>query len=101
MLALVVILMVFLGKHKHILTCYTHTHRPVFILGLGKFLLLYFFRVPTGLEDVSKYPYLFAELIRRGYSDDDIKKVAGLNLIRVFEGVEQVRYRTWVHFCLY
>jgi membrane dipeptidase len=46
---------------------------------------------PTGLEDVSKYPYLFAELIRRGYSDDDIKKVAGLNLIRVFEGVEKVR----------
>ena len=40
---------------------------------------------------MSKYPYLFAELIRRGYSDDDIKKVAGLNLIRVFEGVEKVR----------
>ena len=44
---------------------------------------------------MSKYPYLFAELIRRGYSDDDIKKVAGLNLIRVFEGVEKVRVSAW------
>ena len=47
-------------------------------------------RVPKGLEDVSKYPALFAELIRRGYSDDEVVKVARLNLIRVFEEVEEV-----------
>ncbi len=46
--------------------------------------------VPVGLEDVSKYPALFAELISRGYSDDDLQKVARLNLIRVFSAVEEV-----------
>ena len=46
--------------------------------------------VPKGLEDVSKYPYLFAELIRRGYTDEEVKQVAGLNLISVFQQVEQV-----------
>ena len=51
-------------------------------------------RVPVGLEDVSKIPALFAELIRRGYSDSDIKKIARLNLIRVFKAVEEV------HVCL-
>ncbi len=43
-----------------------------------------------GLEDVSKYPALFAELIRRGYTDEEIKKIARLNLIRVFKKVEEV-----------
>jgi membrane dipeptidase len=43
-----------------------------------------------GLEDVSKYPALLAELMRRGYSAEDIKKVAGLNLLRVFRQVEEV-----------
>ena len=47
--------------------------------------------VPTGLEDVSKYPNLFAELIRRGFSDNDVKKISRLNLIRVFEDVENKR----------
>jgi len=47
-------------------------------------------RVPVGLEDVSKYPNLFAELIRRGYPDEDLQKIARLNLIRVFRGVEMV-----------
>ena len=47
--------------------------------------------VPVGLEDVSKYPYLFAELIRRNYSDEEVKQVAGMNLISVFQQVEQVR----------
>ncbi|XP_064398418.1 dipeptidase 1-like [Halichondria panicea] len=46
---------------------------------------------PKGLEDVSKYPYLFAELIRRGYTDDEIKKIARKNLIRVLQDVEKVR----------
>jgi membrane dipeptidase len=45
---------------------------------------------PAGLEDVSKYPDLFAELLRRGYSEADLKKIAGLNLLRVFRAAEQV-----------
>jgi len=47
-------------------------------------------RVPEGLEDVSKYPALFAELIRRGYSDADLKKIAGLNLLRVWRQADTV-----------
>lgn len=43
-----------------------------------------------GMEDVSKYPDLFAELLRRGYSKDDIKKIAGLNVLRALRGAEQV-----------
>ncbi|KAL6468863.1 hypothetical protein MHYP_G00223870 [Metynnis hypsauchen] len=48
-------------------------------------------RVPTGLEDVSKYPDLVAELLRRGWTDDEIKDALGRNLIRVFADVEAVR----------
>ena len=47
-------------------------------------------RVPKGLEDVSKYPYLFAELIQRGYSDSDIAKISRNNFLRVFKEVERV-----------
>ena len=56
-------------------------------------LFVFFFilsREPVGLEDVSTYPELFAELIRRGWSDDELVKLAGKNLIRVFTRVEQV-----------
>jgi membrane dipeptidase len=42
-----------------------------------------------GLEDVSKYPLLFAELVRRGWSDEDLRKLARENLLRVFTEVEQ------------
>ena len=45
---------------------------------------------PVGLEDVSTYPALFAELIRRGWSDGDLNKLAGANLIRAFAKAEQV-----------
>jgi membrane dipeptidase len=45
--------------------------------------------VPVGLEDVSKFPQLFAELARRGWSDADLAKLAGGNLLRVFSGAEQ------------
>ncbi|HET6797092.1 MAG TPA: dipeptidase [Gemmatimonadales bacterium] len=48
---------------------------------------------PDGLEDVSKFPDLFAELIRRGWSDDDLKKLAGQNLLRVFRSAEAVAAR--------
>ena len=44
--------------------------------------------VPAGLEDVSKFPELFAELIRRGWSDADLKKLAGRNLLRALRTAE-------------
>jgi membrane dipeptidase len=44
--------------------------------------------VIQGLEDVSKYPDLTAELLRRGYTDPDIKKILGLNILRVMRGAE-------------
>jgi membrane dipeptidase len=42
------------------------------------------------LEDVSKFPDLIAELLRRGVSDEDAGKVAGGNLLRVWRQVDQV-----------
>ena len=50
-------------------------------------------RVPAGLEDVSRYPDLLEELARRGYSDDDLRKVAGLNILRVMKQAEAVAAR--------
>ncbi len=49
--------------------------------------------VVHGLEDVSTYPALFAELARRGWSDDDLRKVAGENFLRVFAQAEAVAKR--------
>jgi membrane dipeptidase len=46
--------------------------------------------VPVGLEDVSKFPDLIAELLRRGWSEQDVQKVAGLNLLRVLRAAERV-----------
>lgn len=46
-------------------------------------------RGPVGLEDVSKYPDLFAELLRRGWTEEDLTKVAGGNLLRVLRKNEQ------------
>jgi membrane dipeptidase len=48
---------------------------------------------PEGLEDVSKFPELFAELIRRGWSDGDLKKLAGGNLLRAFREAEKTAVR--------
>ena len=48
---------------------------------------------PEGLEDVSQYPALVVELLRRGYGDDDVKKVLGLNLLRVMRSAEAVAAR--------
>src|SRR5262245_10861337 len=50
-------------------------------------------QVPVGLEDVSTFPQLFAELIRRGWSDDDLKKLAGRNMLRVLRATEQTSGR--------
>jgi membrane dipeptidase len=44
--------------------------------------------VVVGLEDVSTYPALIAELLRRGYTDEDIKKIAARNILRVMHGAE-------------
>ena len=49
--------------------------------------------VPEGLEDVSRFPYLFAELIRRGWNDNDLKKLAGGNLLRAFRAAEATAAR--------
>ena len=48
---------------------------------------------PDGLEDTSKFPFLFAELIHRGWSDADLTKLAGENLLRAFRRAEQVSQR--------
>jgi membrane dipeptidase len=45
---------------------------------------------PQGLEDVSKYPALTAELLRRQWSDEDVKKLLGLNVLRVMKQAEAV-----------
>jgi len=47
-------------------------------------------QVVQDLNDVSKYPSLTAELLRRGYSDADIKKILGQNVLRVMREVEKV-----------
>ena len=47
-------------------------------------------QVVAGLEDVSKYPDLTAELLKRGYKDEDVKKILGLNVMRVMREAEKV-----------
>ena len=49
--------------------------------------------LPAGLEDVSKYPDLIAELARRGWSDADLKKLARGNVLRAFRQAEEVAAR--------
>lgn len=43
-----------------------------------------------GLDDVTRYPYLFAELLNRGYSDNDIRKIAGRNHLRAMRQMERI-----------
>ncbi|WP_290664769.1 dipeptidase [Ignavibacterium sp.] len=45
--------------------------------------------LPIGLEDTSRYPNLIYELLRRGYTEKDIRKIFGENLIRVWRQVEE------------
>ncbi|XP_002738425.1 dipeptidase 1-like [Saccoglossus kowalevskii] len=59
---------------------------------------------PVGLEDVSKYPYLIEEMVIRNWTDENIEKLIGRNLIRVMQEVERVRdtmsdtfpYEEWI-----
>jgi membrane dipeptidase len=46
--------------------------------------------VPDGLENTAKFPDLVAELLRRGWKEDDVKKVVGLNALRVLRDAEKV-----------
>jgi len=48
---------------------------------------------PSGLEDVSTFPALTAELLRRGYTELEVKKVLGLNLLRVMRAAEATAAR--------
>ncbi|KAI6077708.1 Dipeptidase 1 [Aix galericulata] len=47
-------------------------------------------RLPTGLEDVSTYPALVAELLRRGWTEQEVRAALADNLLRVFRKVEEV-----------
>jgi membrane dipeptidase len=48
--------------------------------------------MPRGMEDCSKLPKLTEALLRRGYSEDDIRKILGGNTLRVMEAVERVSH---------
>jgi membrane dipeptidase len=50
-------------------------------------------QVVVGLEDVSTYPALFAELSRRGWSEGDLRKLAGENVLRAWRAAERVALR--------
>jgi len=49
--------------------------------------------LPVGLDDVSRFPYLVAELLRRGYSDGDVRKIMGGNILRAMRQAEEVAAR--------
>ncbi len=49
--------------------------------------------MPEGLEDVTRYPHLIAELVRRGWKDEDLKKLVGQNFVRAFAQAESVAAR--------
>jgi len=48
---------------------------------------------PVGLEDVSTYPMLFAELSRRGWAEEELQKLAGENVLRAWQEAETVARR--------
>ena len=51
------------------------------------------FALPMGLQDASGYPNLVAELLRRGYTEDEIAKILGENILRVWDEVETTAER--------
>src|SRR5690606_5993546 len=46
------------------------------------------FDLPSGLEDVTRLPWITYELMRRGYSDEDVRKILGGNVLRLMREVE-------------
>jgi membrane dipeptidase len=48
---------------------------------------------PAGLEDVSCFPALLAEILNRGYAPEDVKKIAGENILRVMRVAERIAER--------
>ena len=46
---------------------------------------------PVDVEDVSKYPNVFLALIENGWTENDLAKLAGGNIIRVLKDVEKVK----------
>lgn len=48
-------------------------------------------KLPIGLEDVSKYPQLFATMIEKGFGLQDLRKIAFTNILRVMENVEHTK----------
>jgi len=46
--------------------------------------------LPDGLKDVSQYPNLLYELLKRGYTESDIEKICSGNFLRVWKKVEEV-----------
>ena len=49
-------------------------------------------QLPGGPSDVSTYPALLAELLRRGWNDQDVAKLTGENVIRIMKAAEAVAY---------
>jgi membrane dipeptidase len=49
--------------------------------------------LPVGMEDVSRFPWLIAELLQRGYAEDDVRAIAGGNILRVMRGAEAAARR--------
>src|SRR5262249_19331734 len=50
--------------------------------------------LPDDLDGIDKLPNITRELLRRGYSDDDVRKILGLNFLRVLEAAETYRDQT-------
>lgn len=50
-------------------------------------------QTPDGLEDVSTFPLLIAELLRRGVSEESVRDLVGLNILRVLDAAERVSAR--------
>jgi membrane dipeptidase len=46
--------------------------------------------MPFGMEDASKLPQITEALLRKGYSEDDVRKILGENTLRVMSEVERV-----------
>jgi len=49
--------------------------------------------MPLGLEDASKLPKITDALLKKGYSEQDVEKILGGNILRVMEAVEKAAHR--------